>query len=118
MRTCVFFSQGCLWSSVPELQQRHGLQVLSDDGVHDHLEDHLDVGGVGRRGEVVVDEFIGGGVEGDKGGGDEAGRRVNVAVRTWRAEETIKRPDPQTRGSKTTGGTLRRDCEMVIYMLG
>lgn len=44
-------------------QQRHSLQVLLDDGVHDHLEDHLDVGGVGGCGEVVVDEFSGRGVQ-------------------------------------------------------
>lgn len=67
-----------------QLQERHGLEVLFDDRVHNHLEDHLDVGGVGGRGEVVVDEFAGRGVERDKGGGDEAGGRVHVAVCTWR----------------------------------
>lgn len=66
------------------LQQRHGLQVLLDDGVHDHLEDHLDVGGVGGRGEVVVHQFVRGGIEGDEGGGDEAGGGVHVAVSACR----------------------------------
>lgn len=46
-----------------QLQERHGLQVLFDYRVHDHLEDNLDVGGVGCCGEVVVDEFVRGGVE-------------------------------------------------------
>lgn len=46
-----------------QLQERHGLQVLFDYRVHDHLEDNLDVGGVGCRGEVVVDEFVRRGVE-------------------------------------------------------
>lgn len=46
-----------------QLQERHSLQVLFDYRVHDHLEDNLDVGGVGCCGEVVVDEFVRGGVE-------------------------------------------------------
>lgn len=40
-------------------QERHGLQVLFDYCLHNHLEDNLDVGGVGGRSEVVVDEFAG-----------------------------------------------------------
>lgn len=69
------------------LQERHSLQVLFDYRVHNHLEDNLDVGGVGRSGEVVVDEFAGSSVERDEGGGDEAGRRIHIAVCTWRDEE-------------------------------
>lgn len=37
---------------------------------------------------MVVDEFVGGGVERDEGGHDEAGRRIRVAVRTWRRDES------------------------------
>lgn len=55
------------------LQERHGLQILFDDGVHDHLEDHLDVRGVGGSGEVVVDELVGRCVECHEGVGEEAG---------------------------------------------
>lgn len=55
-----------------QLQERNGLQVLFDYRVHYHLEDDLDVRGVSRCGEVVVDEFAGRGVERDKGGSDEA----------------------------------------------
>ena len=40
-----------------QLQKQHCIQVLFDYRVHYHLEDDLDVGGVRRRGEVVVDEF-------------------------------------------------------------
>lgn len=70
-----------------QLQERHGLQVLFDYRVHNHLEDHLDVGGVGRCGEVVVDEFAGRAVERDEGGGDEAGGRVHIAVCAWRRDD-------------------------------
>lgn len=72
------------WQQRRALQQGHGLQVLFDYGVHHHLEHHLDVGGVRGCGEVVVDEFTGGGVERDEGGGHEVGRGVHVAVCTWR----------------------------------
>lgn len=82
-----------------QLQKRHGLQVLFDYRVHDHLEDNLDVGGVGCCGEVVVDEFVRGGVERDKGGGDEADGRVHIAVCTWRGDEGRVRLDNQTSGS-------------------
>lgn len=69
------------------LQERHGLQILFDYRVHDHLEDDLDVAGVRGRGEVVVDELAGRSVERDEGGDDEACRRVHVAVCTWRGDE-------------------------------
>lgn len=77
------------WQRRRPLQQGHGLQVLFDYGVHHHLEHHLDVGGVRGCGEVVVDEFTGGGVERDEGGGHEVGRRVHVAVCTWRERQHL-----------------------------
>ncbi len=64
-------------------EQRHGLQVLLDDGVHDDLENHLYVGGVGRCGEVVVDEFAGCRVERHKHWGDEPGGSIHVTVSSW-----------------------------------
>ena len=39
------------------LQEIGHLQVFPNDGVQDHLEDNLDVGGVCCRGEVWVDDF-------------------------------------------------------------
>lgn len=84
VHVAILFQSFKMSSEVPDLcrhlQQRHGLQVLFDYHVHDHLEDHLDAGGVGRCGEVVVDELAGCAVERDEGGGDEAGGRVHIAV--------------------------------------
>ena len=40
-------------------EQRDGLQILLDDGVHDDLKDDLDVGGVSGGGEVMVDQPAG-----------------------------------------------------------
>lgn len=61
-------------------EQGHGLQVLLDDGVHDDLENDLHVGGVGGCGEVVVDQFAGGGVERHEHRGDEPGASVHITV--------------------------------------
>lgn len=83
------FSTQSKWQRRQRLQQRHGLQVLFDYGVHHHLEHHLDVGGVRGCGEVVVDEFTGGVVERDEGGGHEVGRGVHVAVCTWRKRQHL-----------------------------
>lgn len=65
-------------------EKRHSLQVFLDDGIHDDLEDHLYVGGVGGRGEVMVDEFAGRDVEGYEHGGDEASGRVHVTICSWK----------------------------------
>lgn len=72
-------------------EERHGFQVFFDDGIHDDLEDHLHVGGVGGRGEVMVDEFAGRRVEGYEHGGDEAGGRVYVTVCSCKQKEVTQR---------------------------
>lgn len=70
---CGSTEQGTETDHLSVSQERHGLQVLLDDGVHHHLKDNLDVGGVRCRGEVMVDQFPGRRVEGDEGGCDEPG---------------------------------------------
>lgn len=85
-----------------DLQERHRLQVLLDDRLHDNLEHHLDVGRVGGRGEVVVDEFVGSGAERHEGCGDEASGRVHVAIGTWRKTEARGR-------DRMTGDTGREE---------
>lgn len=67
---------------VVDSEQRHGLQVLLDDGVHDDLENDLHVGGVGGCGEVVVDQLAGRGVQRHEHGGDEPGASVHITVGT------------------------------------
>lgn len=68
-------------------KKRYGLQVFLDDSIHDDLEDHLYVGGVGGRGEVMVDEFARHVVEGYEHGGDEAGGRVHVTICSCKQRE-------------------------------
>lgn len=80
------------------LQQVGGLQVLSDDGIQDHLEDHLDVGGVRCRGEVRVDDLALVQVALHELGLDEAGGSVNIPVGTWEGTEgrSHRRPHPNS----------------------
>lgn len=70
-------------------EQRHGLQVLLDDGVHDDLENYLNVGGVSRCGEVVVDEFTGRRVERHKHWGDEPGSSIHVTVSSCEQKQEL-----------------------------
>ena len=93
-------------------QKWHCLQVLFDNCVHDHLKDDLDVGGVRRRGEVVVDELAGRGVERNKGGGDKAGGRIHVAVCAWKREEGGIRPYSET--SASSAQTTDTVCQLNV----
>lgn len=96
-------------------EQRHGLQVLLHDGVHHYLKHHLHVGGVRRRGEVMIDQLLGREVLGDEHGGDEASGGVHIVVGTWRDGKVYDRekrdyvPCPSVTvggrfGSRTTVG--------------
>lgn len=67
-----------------QLEEGHSFQVLFNDHVHNHLKHDLDVGGVGCRGEVVVDELLGVVVERDESVDDEACGRIDIAVHTCR----------------------------------
>lgn len=78
------------WSS----EQRHGLQVLLDDCVHNHLENYLNVGGVCCCGEVVVDEFAGRRVETHKHCGDEPGGSIHVTVSSFELGKVMPQMTP------------------------
>ena len=56
----------------------YGSDIVLDDGIHDDLEDDLDVAGVGCRGEVGVDDLTTASHLVQEHGLDEVGGRVNV----------------------------------------
>lgn len=63
-------------------QERHSSQVLPDNLLNDHLEDHLYVVGVCGSGEVVIHGLIGPSVTRRKHGSDVVGCSVHIAVRS------------------------------------
>lgn len=58
---------------------------------------------------MVVDEFVGGGVERDEGGGNEAGGRVHVAVGAWRRGE-------ERRGVRLHQTNVRRELTQSVRL--
>ena len=58
------------------------LQVLSNDGVQDYPEDHLDVGGVCCRGEVGINDLALVQVTLHELSLDEPAGRIHVTIRT------------------------------------
>ena len=63
-------------------QELCGLEVLLGNGVHHHLEDHLDVGGVSCRGEVGVHHLANVVHLSQEEHLDEDGRGLHVVVGT------------------------------------
>ena len=63
------------------------LQILPDDGLKNHLEDHLDVTGVCGRCEVRIDDLVFVVVARLELALNELAGRVNIAVRPCIAQE-------------------------------
>lgn len=65
-------------------QQLDVRQVVFADLIHDHVEDHLDVGRVRGRGVVVVHGSV---ATRREHGCDEMGSGVHIAVGSWGEEK-------------------------------
>ena len=79
------------------LQEIGGLQVLPDDGIQHHTKHDLDVGRVGGRGEVGVDDLALVEVAFHELILDEPAGRVHVSVWTYKTGQT-----PLTTGHSRT----------------